>query len=167
MAKKKKKRKEKKETTKQSGIQSVSRNKRALFNYEITDKKEAGVVLTGAEVKSIRRGNVNIRESYAKFMKSELFLINAHISPYQPQHKSVEKYVPTRPRKLLLHKKELSLLHGKVQEKGLALLPLEIVIKNNKVKVLLGLGKGKKKYDKREVIKKRDLERNVKRELDE
>jgi len=139
-------------------------NRKALFNYEIVEKKEAGIVLTGSEVKSIRKGRITITESYAKFMNDGLFLINAHISPYQSHQKNLKDPSPTRSRKLLLHQNELDRLLGKSQEKGLALVPLSVYLKNNKIKIEIGVGRGKKKHDKRESIKKRDDERRIRRE---
>jgi len=143
--------------------QSLARNKRATSNYEIIDKKEAGIVLTGGEVKSVRYGHVSIREAYARFIKDELYLVGAHIPPYQPNQKLLEKYVPTRMRKLLLHKSEINRLYGKSSERGLTLVPLEIYIKKNRVKILLGIGRGRKKYEKKEEIKKREDTRRLQR----
>ncbi len=157
------KKKKEKKVLKDNVNHSIAQNRRALYNYEIVEKKEAGIVLTGNEVKAIRQGKITIREAYAKFFKDQLYLVNAHISPYQPQQKNIKHSSPTRTRKLLLHKNEIARLYGKSQEKGLTLVPLSIYIKNNHIKVEIGVGRGKKKYDKREAIKKREDERKIRK----
>lgn len=139
----------------------IATNKKATHDYFILEKYEAGIVLKGTEIKSIRQGKVNLRDSFARIVKGEIFLMNMHISPYT--HGNVFNHDPLRDRKLLLHKKEIARLAGKVAQKGLALVPLSLYFKNSRVKVELALVKGKKLYDKREDIKKRDLQRIEKR----
>lgn len=142
----------------------IARNKKARFNYEIIEDFEAGIVLTGTEVKSLRQKKVNIGDAYATISRDELYLTNARIEPYS--HGTHSNHEPERPRKLLMKRKEIEKLRGKLNEKGLALLPLKMYF-NNKgiVKVLLGLGKGKKMHDKRQTIKERDIKRDTEREL--
>lgn len=144
-------------------MSNFAENKKARFNYEILDEYEAGIVLTGAEVKSIRAGHISLRESYASIRDGEIWLLGAHISPYKPAHQP--EYSPTQPRKLLLKKAEVNHLTGKAGEQGLTLVPLRVYPAHGKIKVAIGLGRGKKKYDKREVLKKRVQEREVKRDL--
>jgi len=141
----------------------VCRNKRAFHEYEILETLEAGMVLTGTEVKSLREGRVNLKDSYAKVEEGEVFLVDAHISPYS--HGNIMNHDPLRPRKLLLHKREIKRLTGKVRERGLTLIPLQIYFKNGKAKVELALAKGKKIHDKRAAIKKREEKRELQREL--
>jgi len=136
----------------------VAENRRARFNYEIEDTIEAGIVLTGSEVKSLRTGKANIAESYASNERGELFLINAHIAEYKGAGR--EGHAPTRHRKLLLHRKEMARLLGAIQREGMALVPLRLYFNARGIaKLQLGLGRGKKVYDKRETQKKRDWER--------
>jgi len=136
----------------------VAENRRARFNYEIEDTIEAGIVLTGSEVKSLRTGKANIAESYASNERGELFLINAHIAEYKGATR--EGHAPTRHRKLLLHRKEMARLLGAIQREGMALVPLRLYFNARGIaKLQLGLGRGKKVYDKRETQKKRDWER--------
>jgi SsrA-binding protein len=141
----------------------VCRNKRAFHEYEILETLEAGMVLTGTEVKSLREGRVNLKDSYAKVEEGEVFLVDAHISHYS--HGNIMNHDPLRPRKLLLHKREIKRLTGKVRERGLTLIPLQIYFKNGKAKVELALAKGKKIHDKRAAIKKREEKRELQREL--
>jgi SsrA-binding protein len=143
----------------------ICKNKKALHNYEILDTYEAGISLLGCEVKSCRIGKANLVDGYARIKNSEVFLFNVHISKYIFSNQEIHD--PLRVRKLLLHKKEIKRLTGKVKEKGLTLIPLKMYIKDNKIKVELGLAKGRKLYDKREVIKKRDEKRLASRELKE
>lgn len=145
------------------GRKLVCRNRRAWHEYKILETVEAGMVLVGTEVKSLREGRVNLKDSYAKVEGDEVFLVDAHISPYS--HGNIMNHDPLRPRKLLLHKKELRRLSGKVCERGLTLIPLEIYFKAGRVKVELGLARGKRLYDKRAAIKKRDERRDLQREL--
>jgi SsrA-binding protein len=141
----------------------LSTNKKAFFDYEIIDSLEVGIVLLGTEVKSAKEGKVNLKDSFVKIMNGEAYLLNCHISPYS--HGNITNHDPTRTRKLLLHKKELNKLIGKSKEKGLTLIPLKMYLKGNKIKVEIALAKGKKIYDKRESIKKKDISREIKREL--
>ncbi|MBI2627155.1 MAG: SsrA-binding protein SmpB [Parcubacteria group bacterium] len=139
-------------------------NRRASFDYEILEKFQVGIVLEGHEVKSIRLGRINVAGSYAKIIGNELWLVGATISPYQPQN-TASNYDPQRTRKLLVKKSELRYLIGKLQEKGLTLVPLSVYNKNSLIKLELGLGKSKKKSDKREKIKTRETERKIERTL--
>lgn len=139
-------------------------NKRANFDYEISDKYEAGLVLTGQEVKSIKLGHISLKESFVTIHGTELFLTNAHITPYK-QAGEIKNYDPTQPRKLLLRKSEIKHLMGKVRIQGLTLVPIRVYTRKRLLKLEFGLGKGKKKYDKRETISKREAERKIKREL--
>ncbi len=138
-------------------------NKKGYFNYQILEEVEAGIILSGPEVKSIKAGNVSLKEAFATLKKGEIWLTNAHIGKYEPAG-NIE-YDPTRPRKLLLKSPEITKLFGKLQGDGLTLIPLKAYDKNGKIKILLGLGRGKKKHDKREIIKKRDISRDVQRDL--
>lgn len=140
-------------------------NKKAFFNYEILEEYEAGIVLSGAEVKSIREGKISLKEAFATIRGGEVWLTNAHISPYKPAHQ--EGYEPTQSRKLLLSKAEIAKIIGQVESTNLTLIPLSVYGKNRRIKVKIGLAKGKKKYDKKEVLKKRDIERETQRELKE
>ncbi len=133
------------------------KNKKAYFNYFIVKEIEAGIELLGSEIKSLRKGSANIKDSYIRIKNNEVFLINTYIEKYEEGN--TFNHNPTRERKLLLHKKEIKKLYEEVKMEGLTLIPLKIYLKNNKAKVLIGLAKGKKIYDKRETIKKRDLER--------
>ena len=140
----------------------VAENRRARFNYEIEDTIEAGIVLTGSEVKSLRTGKANIAESYASNEGGEFYLINAHIAEYPGASRFGHE--PTRRRKLLLHKKEVARLLGAVQRQGMALVPLRLYFNARGIaKLLLGLGRGKKVHDKRETEKKRDWQRQKSR----
>ena len=141
----------------------TTNNRKARFNYEITDTYEVGIVLTGPEVKSVRAGQINLDESYAKFIDGELWLVGAHISPYKQAVDS--NLSPTRKRKLLMNKKELEKLELKIQTEGLTFVPLKTYLKQNKLKLELGLARGKKKYDKRATLKSRDQEREIRRKL--
>jgi len=141
----------------------LATNRKAYHDYYILETYEAGIVLKGTEVKSAKQGRINLKDSYAKIENGEIYLINAHISPYT--HGNVYNHDPKRTRKLLMHKREIMKLYGKVKEKGLTLIPLKAYIKNGKVKIELGLCKGKKKYDKRAEIRKRDLEREMRYEM--
>ncbi len=142
----------------------LAENKKAYFNYEILEKFEAGISLIGQEVKSIKSGRINLAGSYVVLKDSEVFLIGANIPPYQPKNAPPD-YNPERSRKLLLKKSEIKYLIGKVKQKGLTLVPLKIYTKRGKIKLEFGVAKGKKKVDKRELIKKREVEREMKREL--
>lgn len=142
----------------------VVTNRKAFHDYFIEEKFEAGIVLQGTEVKSLRDGRANLQDSYAAARDGEIFLYNCHISPYS--HGNIMNHDPTRPRKLLLHKKEINKLMGKTQQKGLTLVPLRIYFsKRGHAKVELGLAKGKKLYDRRESIKAREAGREVERAI--
>jgi len=143
------------------GIKILASNRKAHHDYLIQDTVEAGIALQGSEIKSIRAGQMNLRDSYAAFIGAELWLLNAHVSPYTPA--SRDNHDPRRQRKLLLHRRELNRLIGKLQEKGLTLVPLKVYLKDGRAKVELGLGKGKKLYDKRESMKERDDHRQIER----
>lgn len=138
-------------------------NRKARFNYTITDTFEVGIVLSGPEVKSVRAGQINLDEAYARIKDGELWLLGAHIAPHSNANN--QDYSPTKPRKLLMHKKELEKLSLKIQTEGLTLVPLKTYLKSNRLKLELGLAKGKKKFDKRESIKERELDRSIKRKL--
>ena len=137
-------------------------NKKARFDYEIIDTYEAGIVLTGTEIKSIRDGKAQLRDSYAVIRNGEVFLLNMHISHYEQGN--IFNHDETRTRKLLLHKKEILKLRDRVEVEGLTLVPIKLYFKGNKAKILIGVGKGKKVYDKRESIKKRDIDRDLKKQ---
>lgn len=144
-------------------------NKKAYFNYEILEKFEAGISLIGQEVKSIKSGRINLAGSYVALRDNEVFLVGCSIPPYQPKN-APKDYNPERSRKLLLKKPEIKYLIGKVKQKGLTLVPLKVYTKDGKmtssrIKLEFGIAKGKKKFDKRELIKKRDVEKEIKREL--
>ena len=139
--------------------QVLAENRKAGFDYHFLETFEAGVALTGTEVKSIREGGVNLRDSYCRLEGAEAYLLGAHISQYSHGGSSVHD--PTRPRKLLLHRDELNKLLGKTTEKGLTIVPVRMYFKNGRVKVLIALAKGKKTYDKRETIKRREAERET------
>jgi len=149
--------------TKGSGHKIVCRNKRARFDYKISEVYEAGLVLTGTEVKSLRQGRANLNDSYARVIDGEVWLLNSHISPYPFAHHG--NHEPERRRKLLLHKREIKKLYGRTQEKGMALVPLSLYFKEGKAKVELGLAEGKRAFDKRQVIKKRMADREMARAL--
>ena len=138
-------------------------NKKARFDYFIEEEIECGIVLKGTEIKSIRAGLANIKDCYAIIRDNEVFLLNMHISRYEEG--SIFNHDETRTRKLLLHKKEILKLKDKLTLQGYTLIPIKLYFKNNKAKILLGVCKGKKKYDKRETIKKRDNEREIKAAL--
>lgn len=142
-------------------IKMVASNRKARFEFEILDKIEAGIVLLGTEVKSVREGHISLQESYAVVTNGEMWLEGCTIQPYAQGN--INNHEPTRPRKLLLHKKEMQKLAQRVAEKGLTLVPLSIYFKASKLKVELGVARGKKLHDKRDSIKKRDTERNLRR----
>ena len=134
-------------------------NKKARFNYEILNEIEAGIVLVGTEIKSIRNGLAQINDSFVRIKNNEAFIVNMHISKYEQGN--IFNHDETRERKLLLHKREIKKLKNEVDRDGISLVPLSLYIKNGKAKILVGVGKGKKIFDKKEVIKKRDLEREA------
>jgi SsrA-binding protein len=141
----------------------VATNQKAYHNYYISDPMEAGLVLTGTEIKSVRGGRVSLGDAYVKPENGEMWLLNAHIARYEPG--SYMSHEPTRQRKLLIHKKEMRQMLCRIKERGLTLVPTKIYIKGNKAKVEVAVGKGKKLYDKREVIEKRECERELGRVL--
>ena len=143
-------------------IKIITVNKKARFNYFVEDEYEAGLVLLGTEVKSLRLGRVNLKDSYAKIDKGEIYIHQMHISAYP--FATYDNHDPLRPRKLLLHKYEIKRLIGKVNEKGLALIPLKIYFQKGKAKMTLALGRGKRQYDKRESIRRRDEKRDLQRD---
>lgn len=138
---------------------TLAKNKKAFFDYEILETLEAGIVLSGSEVKSVKAGHIQLKGSYVSVRGEEIWLVSAHISPYKPG----KAFEPERTRKLLLRKKEINYLAGKSRESGITLIPTEVYLKNNLIKVAVSVGRGKKKYDKREVKKKRELERQLRR----
>ncbi len=140
-------------------------NRQAKFNYEILESIEAGIVLTGTEIKSLKKGNANIKDSYAVIKNDEIYLLNMHISHYEEGN--IFNHDETRTRKLLLHKKEILKLKNKIDLNGYTIVPLKIYFVKSHAKVLIGLAKGKKNYDKREDIKKRDVEREIRKEFKE
>ena len=142
-------------------IKTVTTNRKAYHNYHVGESVEAGIALTGTEIKSIRAGRVNLSDAYVRPEGGELWLLNAHIARYQDS--SYLSHEPTRPRKLLLHRKEINTLASKVQERGLTLVPLKLYLKDRLAKVEVALAKGKKTYDKREAISRRDMEREIDR----
>ena len=146
-------------------IKVIAENRKARRNYFIVDEYEAGLVLKGTEVKSLRQGRANLKDSYARIKDGEVFVYQMHIAPYP--FAFYGNHDPLRPRKLLLHKQEIKRLYGKVNEKGHSLVPLRLYFKGGKVKMLLALAKGKRKYDKREAIKRRDEQRDLEREIKE
>lgn len=137
-------------------------NRKAKYDYEIVDTIEAGIVLTGTEIKSIRLGNANLKDSYAILKNGEVFLLGMHISAYKEGNQF--NHDELRTRKLLLHKKEILKLKNKLVLDGFTLVPIKLYFKGNKAKILLGTARGKKNYDKRETIKQRDIEREIRRE---
>lgn len=143
-------------------VKVVATNRKARHDYLIEDTFEAGMVLTGSEIKSIRGGQVSLGDSYATVREGELWLINAHISPYNQA--SYENHEPRRDRKLLMHRREINRLTGKLQEKGLTLVPLRLYLKDSRAKIELGLGRGKKLYDKRQSMREREDSRRIARE---
>ena len=138
-------------------------NRQARYNYEIMETFEVGIVLKGTEIKSIRNGKANLKDSYAIIKHGELFLLNMHVSPYEQGN--IFNHNETRTRKLLMHKKEIVKLNNRLTLEGYSLVPLKLYFKNGKAKIELALAKGKKLYDKRETIKKRDIEREIKKNM--
>ena len=143
-------------------IKVIATNKKARHHYHIESDYEAGIVLVGSEVKAIREGRVSFQDAYADIKRDEIFIRQLHISPYKFAYNANHESLRTR--KLLLHKSEIRKLSSKIREKGYTLVPLKIYFKNDKIKVQIGLGRGKKLYDKREDIKKRDMKRDLDRE---
>lgn len=150
--------------TKQPNPGVVADNRKARHDYDIEETFEAGIVLTGSEIKSVRAGKVNLRGSYARVFRDEVILYESHIASYEQSGKFFN-HEPTRPRKLLLHRREISRLDGLVRQKGLTLVPLKIYFKGRMAKLELGVARGKKSYDKREDIAKRDAQRDIDRAM--
>ncbi len=144
-----------------SDVVSIARNRRARHDYSILDTYEAGIVLTGSEVKSLRDGKANLSDAYGIVRDGEIYLINLHVSVYE--RASYNNHEPTRTRKLLLHKREIERLIGAIERQGLTLIPLELYFKRGIAKVAMALGKGKKQHDKREDAKARDADREIAR----
>ncbi|MFB0557076.1 MAG: SsrA-binding protein SmpB [Dehalococcoidia bacterium] len=144
-------------------FRTITVNRKAYHDYHIQEMVEVGIVLKGSEIKSIREGKVNLRDAYARPENGELWLYNSHIASYDAA--SYNTHEPTRPRKLLLHKKEFDSLAGKVTQRGLTLVPLKLYIKHGVAKIELGVAKGKKIYDKREAIARREVGREIERAL--
>jgi SsrA-binding protein len=149
------------EKPKKDEVESIARNKRARHDYHILETWEAGLVLTGTEVKSLRDGKANLTDAYGIVKDGEVFLLNMHVQPYA--HGNQFNHEPTRTRKLLLNKREIRKMIGSVERQGLTLVPLELYFKNGKAKVALALGKGKKEHDKRDDLRKKDDEREMAR----
>jgi SsrA-binding protein len=145
------------------GERALATNRKAFFNYEILERAEAGIVLVGTEVKSIREGGLHFRDAFVDFRGGELYLVGCRIGPYS--HGNLMNHAEERDRKLLLRKKEIAKLGGKVTEKGLTLIPLRAYLKQGRVKVEIGLARGKRTHDKRESIKRKDLERETRQAM--
>ena len=144
---------------KQQGVKKIADNRKAFHDYFVLERYEAGIELAGTEVKSIRAGHVNLKDSFCTVKDGELFVRGMHVSPYE--HGNIFNKDPVRPRKLLMHKREISKLNARVMQDGNALIPLSLYFKDGRVKVELGLARGKKNYDKREAEAKRDAERKM------
>ena len=145
------------------GVKDVAVNRRAYHDYFIDERYEAGVMLSGTEIKSVRSGRANLRDGFVRIDNNEAWLENVHISPYAQGN--VMNQEPVRSRKLLLHRKEISSLIGKVKQKGYTLIPLRVYITRNRAKVEIGLARGKRQYDKREAIAARDAKREIERAM--
>ena len=150
-------------STRETNQKNIAVNRRARREYFIDESFEAGMVLLGSEVKSLRDGRANLADSYARVDKGQVFLVNSHISPYPAAN--MFNHEPTRPRKLLLHKREILRLMGKVKERGLTLIPLKLYFKDGRAKVELGLARGKKLYDKRATVKEKMVRREMERSM--
>ena len=147
----------------ENGIKLIARNRKARHDYEIMDSFETGIVLKGTEVKSLRAGKVNLKDSYATIERGEVVLNNLHIGPYEPANRY--NHEPERPRKLLLHRSEIRRLVGRTEQKGLTLVPLKLYFKRGRAKVELALARGKKQFDKRQDIARREMQRDIERAL--
>lgn len=150
---------------KTSGIKLIAQNKKAFHDYFIEEKLEAGIALTGTEVKSARDGRVNLRDSYATIREGEMFLIGVHISPYDQGN--IFNHDPLRERRLLVHKREARRLAGKIKTAGYTLVPTKMYLKEGRIKVEIGLAKGKASYDKRQTLAKKDAQREIDRAVKE
>jgi SsrA-binding protein len=155
--------KKKKDTEPQKHFRQIASNRRAFYNYEILDRYEAGLVLKGTEIKSLRAGRADLRDGYARPQGGELWLVNTYIAPYDPA--SVLSHEPRRPRKLLLHREQIDQMRSLVAEKRLTIVPLRLYIKGHVAKVELGLARGKRQYDKRRAIKDKELDLEARRAL--
>jgi SsrA-binding protein len=145
-------------------VKVIASNKAAYHNYEIAESVEAGIALLGSEVKSVREGRISLKDSYGEVKGGEVFLINSHISPYEPANRF--NHEPLRQRKLLLHRQEIKRLIGKIKEKGFTLIPTKVLLTDKgKIKVEISLAKGKRSYQKKRAIKERELKREVQAEL--
>jgi SsrA-binding protein len=144
-----------------NNVQTVATNRKARHDYFIEDTFEAGIVLTGTEIKSVRAGRANLRDSFAMVKEDELWLMNAHIAPYEQA--TYANHDPRRARKLLMHRREINRIAGQLQEKGFTLIPLRLYLKDNLAKVELGLARGKKQYDKRATLRKKETQREIDR----
>jgi SsrA-binding protein len=147
------------QTAREKAQSSIAENRKAFHDFHLLDTFEAGLVLLGTEVKAIREGRVNLRDSFARVEGDEVFIYNVHISPYS--HRGYADHEPLRRRKLLLHRSEIKKLIGKTVEKGMTLVPTRLYFKDGRVKVAVSIAKGKKDYDKRETIKKRETDRET------
>jgi len=147
------------------GVKPIAQNRKAFHDYFIEEKFEAGIELFGTEVKSIRQGNVNLKDSFATVKDGELFAYGVHVSPYEKGN--IFNRDPMRPKRLLMHRREINRLYGKIKQDGLTLIPLSLYLKDSLVKMELGLARGKKLYDKRESSAKRDAEREMDRTMKE
>ena len=148
-----------------SNTKLIAKNPVAYHNFNIEDKYEAGIVLSGTEIKSIRKGRVNLKDSYAGFKDGECYIYSMHISPYE--HGNIFNKDPLRDRKLLLNRREINKLVGLINQKGCSLVPISMYFKGSLVKIELGIGKGKKLYDKRQDIAKKDAERRIRQQMSE
>ncbi len=147
----------------EAGERAIATNRKAFFNYEILDRAEAGVRLLGSEVKSIREGGFNFRDAFVEFRDGELFLVGARIGPYS--HSNLQNHAEDRVRKLLLHKREILKLGGRATERGLTIMPLRAYFKGGRVKLEIGLARGKRAHDKRDAIKQKDIDRDARQEM--
>ena len=141
----------------------VAQNKKAHYDYEITETFEAGIVLTGTEIKSVRQARINIRDGFARVRNGEVWLSNVHISPFDEGN--IWNVDPTRSRKLLLHKKQIAKIEAEISQAGMSFVPLRVYVKDGFAKVLMGLAKGKKNYDKRETIKRKEQNQDIAKQL--
>lgn len=141
----------------------IAQNKKARHDYTIVDTIEAGIVLQGTEIKSIRNSRINLKDGFVRIRNGEAFLVNVHISPYEQGN--IFNHNPLRTRKLLLHKKQIDKLYGEMKQQGMSIVPLKVYLKDGYAKVLIGLAKGKKQYDKRESLKRKDQERQIARAM--
>lgn len=146
-------------------VKVIATNRKASYEYQLLDRYEAGLVLQGSEIKSIRAGRVSLREGFVQFENGEAWLVNVHIAPYDPAHR--QNHEPRRRRKLLLHRREIERLQAGAQEKGFTVVPLRLYLKDGRAKIEIALVKGKRQYDKRQTIAKRDSKRQIERALKE